>query len=70
MTRLLEKISSTVDDDARAQLYVELQRYMQKNPPFIYLYEPVTFEAVNPKVKDYRPRPAENYYLKYTSIES
>jgi len=67
--RLLAEIGQTVDDEARAKLYVELQRYMQENPPFIYLYEPVTFEAINPKVKDYRPRAAENYYLKYTSIE-
>lgn len=62
--RLMGEISTTVDDDARADLYVELQQYMQENPPFIYLYEPVTFEAINPKVQDYRPRPAENYFLK------
>ncbi len=67
--RLLDKIGVTVDDNARAALYVKLQRYMQKNPPFIYLYEPVTFEAVSTKVKDYRPRAAENYYLKYTYVQ-
>ncbi len=67
--KLLDKIGRTMDDEARAKLYGELQRYMQENPPFIYLYEPVTFEAIHPKVRDYRPRPAENYYLKYTSIE-
>jgi peptide/nickel transport system substrate-binding protein len=66
--RLLGKIETTVDDDARAQLYVELQRYMQKDPPFIYLYEPVTFEAMNPKVENYTPRPAEDYFLKAVSI--
>ncbi|MFP4349482.1 MAG: ABC transporter substrate-binding protein [Desulfococcaceae bacterium] len=65
----LDKIGETIDDAKRAELYVELQRYMQENPPFIYLYEPITFEAMSPKVKDYRPRPAENYYLKYTSVE-
>ncbi|MDX1523342.1 MAG: ABC transporter substrate-binding protein, partial [Anaerolineae bacterium] len=62
--RLMAEIGTTVDDDARADLYVELQQYMQENPPFIYLYEPVTFEAINPKVQDYKPRPAENYFLK------
>ena len=67
--RMLDEIGKTVDDDARAKLYVELQRYMQKNPPFIYLYEPVTFEAVSPKVRNYKPRAAENYYLKYTSVD-
>ncbi len=65
----LEKIGTTVDDDVRAKLYVELQGYMKENPPFIYLYQPVTFEAANPKVKNYKPRAAENYYLKGTSIE-
>jgi peptide/nickel transport system substrate-binding protein len=67
--RLLGEIGKEMDDNARADLYVELQRYMQENPPFIYLYEPVTFEAKSTRVKDYRPRPAENYYLKYTSVE-
>ena len=66
---LLEKIGTTIDDDARAKLYVEIQAYMKENPPFIYLYQPATFEAANPKVKNYKPRAAENYYLKGTSIE-
>jgi peptide/nickel transport system substrate-binding protein len=67
--RLMSKISVTVDEAARAALYVEIQRYMQKNPPFIYLYEPVTFEAISTKVRDYRPRAAESYYLKYTYVQ-
>jgi peptide/nickel transport system substrate-binding protein len=65
----LDKISTEMDDDARAELYVNLQRYMQENPPFIYLYEPVTFEAKSSKVQDYRPRAAEEYFLNYTWIE-
>lgn len=65
----LKKIGSTVDEGARAKLYVELQRYMHDDPPFIYLYEPETFEAVNPKVKNYTPRPAEQYYLKNVEIQ-
>ena len=66
--RLIDQIASTVDDNARSAQYVELQRYMQQNPPFIYLYEPVTFEAINPKVKSYKPRPPENYYLKAVEV--
>lgn len=65
----LKKIGTTVDDGARAKLYVELQRYMYENPPFIYLYQPVAFEAINVKVKNYKPRPPENYFLKDTWIE-
>ena len=65
----LDKIGSTVDDDARAGLYKDLQAYMFENPPFIYLYQPMTFEAVNARVKGYTPRAAENYYLKSVSVE-
>jgi ABC-type transport system substrate-binding protein len=36
---------------------------MHDNPPFIYLYEPYTFEAVRDRVQDYHPRPAEIYFL-------
>ena len=44
---MLGTIGKTVDDNQRGALYVELQRYMQENPPFIYLYEPTTFEATS-----------------------
>jgi peptide/nickel transport system substrate-binding protein len=60
---LIAKISTTVDREARKQLYEELQVYMQENPPFIYLYEPVAFEAVRDRVMDYYPRSAEDYWL-------
>ncbi len=61
---LLEKIGRTVDEEQRAALYSELHRYMYENPPFIYLYEPVTFEAINVRVQDYKPRAAEDYFMK------
>jgi peptide/nickel transport system substrate-binding protein len=64
----LNKIAVTVDDAEREQLYVDLQKYMQENPPFIYLYEPMAFEAVSDRVVDYKPRGAEQYYLFYTSV--
>lgn len=66
--RLLDAISTTIDDEARAALYVELQRYMQEDPPFIYLYELSTFEGVNPSIRDYRPRAAESFFLMETWI--
>ena len=69
LDELLKKIGTTADDTARAALYVELQRLMQEDPPFIYLYQPVTFEAINPKVKNYKPRAAEDYFLKDVSID-
>jgi peptide/nickel transport system substrate-binding protein len=61
--RLMDEISVTVDDAARAELYQELQQYMLENPPFIYLYQPETFEAIRDTVRDYRPRAAEEYFL-------
>jgi peptide/nickel transport system substrate-binding protein len=36
---------------------------MVENPPFIYLYEPVAFEAIRDNVQNYKPRGAEEYYL-------
>ncbi|MCG8618576.1 MAG: ABC transporter substrate-binding protein, partial [Desulfobacterales bacterium] len=66
---LLAQIGRTSDDTARAAIYGELHNYMKENPPFIYLYEPVTFEAISARVKDYRPRPGESYYLKNTYVE-
>jgi peptide/nickel transport system substrate-binding protein len=60
---LLDRIGSTPDQDSRARLYEELQVYMQENPPFIYLYEPVTFEAINRRVQNYHPLGGEDYWL-------
>jgi len=63
---MLNQISTTIDTDARKKLYEDLQKYMVENPPFIYLYEPMAFEAIRDHVQDYRPRSAEQYYLFYT----
>lgn len=60
----LTNIEQEFDIDARAELYRELQTYMQENPPFIYLYEPNSFEAINTRVQGYEPNPVEQYYLK------
>lgn len=65
----LAQISTEVDRDVRRQLYEELQVYMQENPPFIYLYEPVAFEAQRTRVSDYNPRPAEDYWLFETYVD-
>ncbi len=66
--RLLGEIKTTADQDERAALYGELQAYMRENPPFIYLYEPVQFEAVNTRVQAYSPRSAETYFLYKTWV--
>ncbi len=66
--RYLAAISSTFDVEARAALYKELQAYMYENPPFIYLYEPITFEAIRSAVKGYAPNSVEQYYLKHVYL--
>ena len=63
IVRLLNEIKGTVDREARKALYEELQVYMQENPPFIYLYEPIAFEAINTRVQGYKPRSSEVYFL-------
>jgi len=68
LAALLDEIQVTVNDEKRRELYLELQQYMHDNPPFIYLYEPYTFEAINFRVRRYNPRPAEDYFLKYTWV--
>jgi peptide/nickel transport system substrate-binding protein len=65
---LLNQIKATVDREARTKLYEDLQVYMKENPPFIYLYEPVAFEAVNTRVQEYKPRSSETYYLYKTFV--
>jgi peptide/nickel transport system substrate-binding protein len=68
IARLLNEIKLTADQEARAVLYGELQVYMRENPPFIYLYEPIAFEAVNTRVQEYKPRSAETYFLHDTFV--
>jgi len=60
----LNQIGTTVDDEERAELYKEMQQLMYDDPPFIYLYQPNTFEAINAAVQNYKPRAAEDYFLK------
>jgi peptide/nickel transport system substrate-binding protein len=59
----LDRISTTVDPEARAALYSEFHQVLYDDPPFIYLYEPNTFEAINAAVQNYKPRAAEDYDL-------
>jgi peptide/nickel transport system substrate-binding protein len=66
---MLGRIGRTFDQEERAALYTELQRHMYEDPPFIYLYEPNTFEGVSTRVHDYAPRGAEDYFLKTVWVE-
>ncbi len=61
--RLLSEIKQAFDREERKALYEELQVYMQADPPFIYLYEPIAFEAINTRVQLYKPASSEVYFL-------
>jgi peptide/nickel transport system substrate-binding protein len=61
---IINEIDQTVDRGARAALYQELHVMMREDPPFIYMYQPVIFEAVNSAVDGYQPLPAEEYNLR------
>jgi peptide/nickel transport system substrate-binding protein len=65
---MLAAIAQAVDFEERKKLYEDLQVYMQEDPPFIYLYQPMAFEAIRTRVQDYTPRAAEQYYLKNTWV--
>jgi peptide/nickel transport system substrate-binding protein len=62
----LKALSSEVNADKRTVMYQKLQAYMHDNPPFIYLYEPMTFEAVRANVQNYLPRSSEMVYYNST----
>jgi ABC-type transport system substrate-binding protein len=64
----LTDIEQAIDFETRKKLYEDLQVYMQENPPFIYLYQLMTFEAINTRVQNYTPRPAEDYHLRNTWV--
>ena len=64
IANLIQEIQREVDRDARAELYGEMHELMREDPPFIYLYQPVIFEAVDADLEGYQPRAAEEYFLR------
>jgi ABC-type transport system substrate-binding protein len=68
MTQLIADLGRTIDRDARADIYKEVQRYMYDNPMFVYLYAPVAFEAVSTSVEGYQPGPNEGYSLDNVTV--
>ena len=64
----LADIETAIDFQERKKLYEDLQVYMQEDPPFIYLYQLMTFEAINTRVQNYTPRGAEDYFLMNTWV--
>ncbi|HUI88656.1 MAG TPA: ABC transporter substrate-binding protein [Anaerolineales bacterium] len=67
---MLNNIQAELDTSKRAALYQAYNVYMQENPPLIYLYEPVTFEAIRSNVHDYTPQTNEMMYLYDTWVSN
>jgi peptide/nickel transport system substrate-binding protein len=68
LVSLIDQVAVTVDTEARAEVYQEIQTLMREDPPFVYLYYPEAFEAVTTRVVNYKPRSAENYFLWDVSV--
>ncbi len=66
---MVEEVKLTPDQNERAKVYTRILEYMNEDPPFIYLYQPLAFEAARERVQNYEPRVSEQYYLKGVSIE-
>lgn len=66
---MVKEIQLTPDQNERAKVYTRILKYMHEDPPFVYLYQPTAFEAVNNRVVNYKPRVSEQYYLKGVSIQ-
>ena len=64
LRELIDSASKEFDLEARTELYTQIHHHMYDNPPFIYLYYPNVFEAVNGAVQNYHPRASETYWLK------
>ncbi len=60
---LLGQVRTTLDDAERAAVFTKIHHQLHDDPPFIYLYEPVTIEATTSRVLNYKPRNAEDFWL-------
>lgn len=69
LVNLVREIKLTPDQDERAEVYTEILEYMKEDPPFIYLYQELAFEATRGRVQGYEPRVSEQIYLKGVSLE-
>lgn len=65
---VLLKAVATMDRDERAKLYGQIQVMMRDNPPFVYLYEPMAFEAIRTRLVGYVPRSVESFYIYNLSV--
>jgi peptide/nickel transport system substrate-binding protein len=56
---LIQEAGSTTDQEARRRIYHRLQRAMQADPPFLFLWQARNFEGTRKRVQGYAARPTE-----------
>ena len=66
--RMSEAAESTVDQEKRKEIFAEMQRYMQDEPPAIPLWELYNFSGVNTRVDGFIPRPNETVSVRGVSV--
>jgi ABC-type transport system substrate-binding protein len=54
---LLDQAAHTVDPEARLQLLQEVERIAVNDAPWVFLFHPVTYEIVQPRVHDFQLHP-------------
>jgi peptide/nickel transport system substrate-binding protein len=59
---LIERARSTVDAEARAEIYAEVQRVMKDLAPMVFLYQLEELYAISQRL-DWQPRADERIYL-------
>lgn len=64
VSTLIQEIRQTVAPAVRQTQYLELQQLLHDNPPFIYLYVPEVYQAIQFQVQGYAPRSDGRYDLK------
>jgi peptide/nickel transport system substrate-binding protein len=56
---LIQEAASTIDQEVRRRIYHRLQRAMQADPPFLFLWQARNFEGARKRVQGYAARPTE-----------
>ena len=66
---LLDEAAHTVDADARLQLLQRVERIAVDDAPWVFLFHPVTYDIVNPRVRGFQLHPLRPPRLENVSVE-
>lgn len=66
--RLLDQAAHTVDQEARMQLLREVERIAVDDAPWVFLFHPVSYDIVQPRVHDFRLHPLRPPRLEFVKL--